>query len=305
MEEGIRTSNKYDNIMTLTWEWHGKVYLGVAHGIVGILHKLLNFIPELEQLSKQNNDYNNNKNNNDDDDSSRKFNYIQMIQDTIHELNDKICFVSSKNLPSSYNPHRTINNEKNHDKLVQWCHGGTGYVLLLIKAYDVFDNEIYLKKARIIAEKVIWPRGLLKKGVGLFHGIGGNVYAFLAVYRGLKLINERKKQPQNIDDYDDVDDRTKKKSKFMDNDEKKSENKRKQTSGKITEKEQNDDDVDDQVADQCLQMAHFFASFACENLSQLEDVPDRPYSLYEGLAGLVMLMIDLESPDYSNFPIFI
>ena len=146
---------------------------------------------------------------------------------------------------------------------------------------------------------------MLKKGVGLCHGIGGNAYAFLAMYYGLKLMNERKKQLQNMDN-DDCVNRAKKRSKFMDM-KKRSENTRKQISEKIVEKEQikkMNNNVDDQAADQCLQMAKYFASFACENLSQLEHVPDRPYSLYEGLAGLASLMIDLESPDNSNFPFF-
>lgn len=34
---------------------------------------------------------------------------------------------------------------------------------------------------------VVWARGLLKKGVGLCHGISGNAYLFLYLYRVMNL----------------------------------------------------------------------------------------------------------------------
>jgi hypothetical protein len=35
----------------------------------------------------------------------------------------------------------------------------------------------------IAASDVVWERGLLKKGVGLCHGISGNAYLFLYLFR--------------------------------------------------------------------------------------------------------------------------
>jgi len=49
-------------------------------------------------------------------------------------------------------------------------------------------------------------------------------------------------------------------------------------------------------------MAVNFAVFALENLEALEKVPDRPYSLFEGLAGLSSLLIDLCDPEHAEFP---
>jgi len=43
-----------------------------------------------------------------------------------------------------------------------------------------------------------------------------------------------------------------------------------------------------------MQRVHHFVAFAFDNLSSsLEDVPDHPYSLFEGIGGLVLLLMDL------------
>lgn len=54
--------------------------------------------------------------------------------------------------------------------------------MLLIKAYEIFKEERYLDEAKNVSE-VVWQRGLLKKGLGLCHGISGNGYVFLHLYR--------------------------------------------------------------------------------------------------------------------------
>ncbi len=66
--------------------------------------------------------------------------------------------------------------------LVQWCHGAPGVVYLMAKAYEVYGGQEYLMAA-IKCGEVIWKKGLLKKGPGLCHGIAGNAYAFLVLYR--------------------------------------------------------------------------------------------------------------------------
>jgi len=141
--------------LPLLWEWHGSKYLGAAHGVVGILHTLLclnsSEIELLEESEKP----------------------MLLIRETIQKL-DQFCWPSG-NLDSSIKEsHRT-------DRLVHWCHGAPGYVLLLVKAAKVFHNSTFQARAQQIAKDVIWPRGLLRKGVGLCHGISGNAYALLAV----------------------------------------------------------------------------------------------------------------------------
>ncbi|KAI9186812.1 hypothetical protein LWI28_021228 [Acer negundo] len=45
----------------------------------------------------------------------------------------------------------------------------------------VFGDEEFLQAA-VDAEEMVWKRGLLKQ-VGIWHGISGNTYVFLALYR--------------------------------------------------------------------------------------------------------------------------
>ncbi|KAJ6648447.1 LanC-like protein 3 like [Pseudolycoriella hygida] len=71
--------------------------------------------------------------------------------------------------------------------LIQWCHGVTGVMLLLLKAYKIFRDQKYLNAARRAADG-IWQRGLVKSNC-LCHGIAGNGYAFLEMYRAT---NDRK-----------------------------------------------------------------------------------------------------------------
>ncbi|KAL1567144.1 transcription factor [Salvia divinorum] len=56
------------------------------------------------------------------------------------------------------------------DELVHWCHG-----------HQVFKAEEFAQAA-IEAGDVVWNRGLLKR-VGICHGISGNAYVFLSLYR--------------------------------------------------------------------------------------------------------------------------
>ena len=65
---------------------------------------------------------------------------------------------------------------------MQWCHGSPGVIITLCKAYQTFGHDRYLSASRNAAED-IWRRGLLRKGLGLCHGMCGNAYSFLALYR--------------------------------------------------------------------------------------------------------------------------
>lgn len=52
----------------------------------------------------------------------------------------------------------------------------------MAKAYLVFKEEKYLNSCRKMAD-LIWKKGLLKKGPGICHGVAGNGYVFLLMYR--------------------------------------------------------------------------------------------------------------------------
>ena len=209
--------------MPLLWEWHGKQYLGAAHGVAGILFTLLHFKTEILSLSdKLNRDL------------------LGLIMATIDALNTQYCFRSG-NLASSVG--------SDSDRLVQWCHGAPGHVLLLVKASQIFNDASYMEMAKTICRNVIFPQGLLRKGLGLCHGISGNAYCFLSVYRGMESEPPEARQ------------------EFLD-------------------------------------MAHHFLKFGLKHLSELERVPDHPYSLYEGLAGFTALLVDMQNPDKSCFPCY-
>lgn len=52
----------------------------------------------------------------------------------------------------------------------------------MAKAYLTFKDETYLESCKRMAD-LIWKKGLLKKGPGICHGIAGNGYVFLLLYR--------------------------------------------------------------------------------------------------------------------------
>ncbi|URE04641.1 Lanthionine synthetase C-like protein [Musa troglodytarum] len=141
--DGKRLSNK--GSCPLMYEWHGKKYWGAAHGLAGIMHVLMDM--ELKPEDKE------------------------CIKGTLsYMINHRF---PSGNFPSSQG--------SNSDRLVHWCHGAPGVALTLIKAAQVFQDDQILGAAEEAA-KVVWSRGLLKR-VGICHGISGNTYVFLSLYR--------------------------------------------------------------------------------------------------------------------------
>lgn len=126
-------------------------------------------------------------------------------------------------------------------RLVHWCHGAPGAIYLFAKAYLVFKEDKYLTACKRCAD-LIWGKGLLKKGPGLCHGVAGNGYAFLLMYR-------------------------------------------------IT--------GDKRYLYQAMRFMQFLKD---EQFKKFARTPDRPFSLYEGLAGTVCFLVDLLAPDQAAFP---
>lgn len=198
--------------MPLYYEWYGKCYLGGAHGISGILQTLLSF-PEAVDSA-----------------------LLLDVKDTLRVIFRDYTYPSGNVYPST---------GSKHDRLVHWCHGAPSYILLLCKCVTIFDEpqrSDYLRRAKRLGN-LVWSRGLLKKGVGLCHGISGNAYCFLTLYRATK-------------------------ESFW------------------------------------LKRARAFALFATrpEVLSKLENIPDVPCSLFNGLAGCAVFVADLLHPTTASFP---
>lgn len=142
----------------LMWSWHGKRYLGAAHGVTGILTLLM----QCEWRFKG-----------EGSDAKRLRTLVQGTLD----------FCISIRLPSGNFPSSLPDSpgDSSSDKLVQWCHGAPGLVFACLAAYALWSQPSHLSAARASAE-VVWERGLLKKGLGLCHGIAGNAYVFLRLY---------------------------------------------------------------------------------------------------------------------------
>jgi hypothetical protein len=151
----------------LIYVWHKSEYIGGAHGYFGILYMLLaamqilspDFIKKPETTDK-----------------------LRLWREYIFYT---IKFLvngqqSTGNFPSNV---AKIGKGAPSDT-VQFCHGSPGAVACLLKAAEVFTNhKDYFLQSAVRACENIWNQGLCKKGWGLCHGITGNAYAFLSMYR--------------------------------------------------------------------------------------------------------------------------
>jgi len=138
----------------LMYAWHDSKYLGAAHGISGIFHVLFlcrDFVSKDDELES----------------------FVSK------EIRQTIDFLMTLVFPSGNYPSRV---DGTGDKLLQWCHGAPAFVPLFLRAYQEYKDVRYMDAA-IEAAKVTWSRGLLKKGPGLCHGVSGNGYVFLLLFK--------------------------------------------------------------------------------------------------------------------------
>ncbi|PON87734.1 LanC-like protein [Trema orientale] len=129
----------------LMYEWHGKKYWGAAHGLAGIMHVLMD---------------------------------MELKPDEVEDVKGTLRYMIKNRFPSGNYP---SSEGSESDRLVHWCHGAPGVALTLVKAAEVFKDREFLQAA-MDAGDIVWKRGLLKR-VGICHGISGNTYVFLALYR--------------------------------------------------------------------------------------------------------------------------
>ncbi|CAL1406603.1 unnamed protein product [Linum trigynum] len=130
----------------LMFEWYGERYWGAAHGLAGIMHGLMD---------------------------------VELTPDEISDVKGTLYYMIKNRFPSGNYP--ASEEDRVRDVLVHWCHGAPGITLTFIKAAKVFGDTDFLEAAMDAAE-LIWNRGLLKR-VGMCHGISGNAYVFLSLYR--------------------------------------------------------------------------------------------------------------------------
>eukprot|EP00794_Sanderia_malayensis_P000276 gene276-900_t len=153
IESGRQYSKKHNHPSPLMYSYYGTEYLGAGHGLAAILLILLCY-PEC-------------------------FTDNPLVEHDIKGSVDYLlsCEQSNGNYPPISDEYRDDWNE-----LVHWCHGAPGVIYLLAKAFVVWKEEKYLTAA-LRSSDLIWSRGLLKKGPGICHGIAGNGYVFLMLYR--------------------------------------------------------------------------------------------------------------------------
>ncbi|KAK0175921.1 hypothetical protein PV328_000110 [Microctonus aethiopoides] len=215
---GKKYAAKNSSPCPLMYSYYGVEYLGAAHGLCSILKVLIqipNFLdmnPEADSLVR------------------RCLDYLLTLE------------TPSANYPCALDE---IGNNKRseEDELVHWCHGAPGMIYLFANAYLRWQDQRYMDAIKRAGD-LIWRKGLLRKGPGICHGIAGNGYAFLLLYR-------------------------------------------------LT---------DDIIY---LQRAAMFADFLRnDNFKSNANTPDEPYSLYEGLAGTLCFITDLDHPENATFPFY-
>ncbi|CAO1409306.1 unnamed protein product [Diamesa hyperborea] len=196
----------------LMYQYHGREYLGAAHGICAILQITLSILSTMDNFSIDNPDVRD----------------LKTTIDVILDLqNEGGNFPNKFDMPDAH--------------LVHWCHGAPGVVYLYAKAYMIFKEQKYLD-ACLKCGDLVWNKGLLMKGPGICHGIAGNGYVLLLLYRLTQ-------DPKHL--Y-----RASKFAEFLTND----------------------------------------------KFLRQSRTPDRPFSLYEGIAGTICFLIDLIQPQKSAFP---
>lgn len=67
-------------------------------------------------------------------------------------------------------------------EMIHWCHGAPGYISMLCGAYKLVNEEKYLEAA-IKAGNATWEQGILKKGNCLCHGVAGNAYCLMHLFK--------------------------------------------------------------------------------------------------------------------------
>lgn len=214
---GREYSKLNNSPLPLMYQYHGTEYLGAAHGLCAILHMLLDSpwfrtVPISAPAAELR-------------DIKRSIDFFLELQD------------NEGNFPVALEDLRSGRDKR----LVHWCHGAPGAVYLMAKAYLIFKEDKYLTSLRRAAD-LVWKKGFLRKGPGICHGVAGNGYVFLLLFR---LTNDVK----------------------------------------------------------YLYRAHKFMELLTNSeFKQRARVPDRPHSLYEGVAGTVCFLVDLLEPEQAYFP---
>ena len=160
-----RRNNAQQPPPPLLYAYYKTEYLGAAHGLCAIIQMLLSVPGYLQQSSDE------------------VVNDIKFSVDYLLSLQ-----TPGGNFPCAMDEAPPYRLRSDIDDLVHWCHGAPGAIYLFSKAYLIWKDSKYLNAALQCGE-CVWEKGLLKKGPGICHGVAGNGYVFLLLYR---MTNDKK-----------------------------------------------------------------------------------------------------------------
>ncbi|XP_050352642.1 lanC-like protein 3 homolog [Nymphalis io] len=150
---GREYSKRHRSPCPLMYHYYNTEYLGAAHGLSFILQMLIS-VPG----------------------------YLEFNTSAAHDIKETVHFMSSLQTDGGNWPCFMEEIGLSDHKLIHWCHGAPGIIYLVAKAYLVFKDQKFLN-ACIKAGDAVWQKGLLRKGPGICHGVAGNGYVFLLLYR--------------------------------------------------------------------------------------------------------------------------
>lgn len=153
VESGRSYAKSRNRPCPLMYHYYNSEYLGAAHGISLILQILLS-VPG----------------------------YIENNKLAEHNIKTTIDYLLSLQTDDGNWPCCMEEISLSDHKLVHWCHGAPGTIYLMAKAFLVYKDQKYLNSC-IKAGELVWHKGLLCKGPGICHGVAGNGYVFLLLYR--------------------------------------------------------------------------------------------------------------------------
>ncbi|KZT64152.1 hypothetical protein DAEQUDRAFT_733009 [Daedalea quercina L-15889] len=230
-EELASLRDEREKVPPLMWRWHATRYLGGAHGVAGILHMLV-LAPSTIIGSYWS-------------DIVEMVEWLLAIQEPLGNWPSRagrhLYHVPGGTATSTEAKRVSLPKDDKHE-LVQWCHGAPGVLILLSMFLNRTAQSSSLAipsslRDRIIAAmqrggELVYTHGLLRKGVGLCHGVAGSVYALLSLSDALD-------------------------------------------SGENT-----------YWLSRAVHLAHLAADYSTLERKGEMRVPDEPYSLYEGVAGM-------------------
>ncbi|KAH9949671.1 hypothetical protein B0H21DRAFT_777121 [Amylocystis lapponica] len=165
----------------LMWSWHGKRYLGAAHGVAGILQMLLSaptraLRPHWAAVLGT-------------------IEWLLAIQEPLGNWPSKatrhMYYTAGGSAMSKQAKRESVGRDGDRDELVQWCHGAPGVLILLSTLLRCISQSESLPTTPSLAKSTraalarggefVYTHGLLRKGVWLCHGVAGCVFALLAV----------------------------------------------------------------------------------------------------------------------------